>query len=187
MPSKAASGIQRLGALLRDVGTLAGWSVKGALAAPLADVMLELGPPWPPQSPVVTSILELAVLVLVLSLASNVSARRRKQLLVGFSLIAALALLTYLVLASQLIVPAPDGRRLVSGLTIRADVVALLGSGYSPLDVLRDAAWNPEEVWTRSSITAARLLLFSAWCTTFGAFVAFLGVFALRRPKPRRG
>ncbi|KYF81996.1 hypothetical protein BE11_21160 [Sorangium cellulosum] len=174
------SGMGSLRELLVDVKTLSGWAAKGIIAAPLVDVLLGFGPPWPRQLPVITSCAELLTLLLVLSYLGGRSAKALTGSMSKFAAVTGFCFIAYAVLSSQLIFTAPTGERFSSGLSLRPDIAPLITASYTPTEALRDGGWDPEAVWTRGSITAARTAMILVWISMFCSFVACLGIFALR-------
>jgi hypothetical protein len=183
--SSLKAGLGSFKKLVSDLTTLSGWATKGVVAAPLADLVLGFGPPWPSQLPILTSCFEIVVLLLVFSTWSGKGSPTMKRLIWTFGVLTGVAFMVYLVLASQLMLSAPDGTRFSAGLIVRQDVAPLVKSDYTTMDALRDAAWDPEQVWTKSSITMVRAALIAFWFATFGCFVSCLAVFVLRQQAKR--
>jgi hypothetical protein len=75
--------------------------------------------------------------------------------------------------------PAPGQERIVIGNKLRPDVRPLLSATYTPLDALRGAQYDAEEVWTRESITLTHTALIASWLITFISISIFLSTFIL--------
>jgi hypothetical protein len=178
-------GLGSLKQLLADVKTLSGWATKGVIAAPLADFALAFGPPWPSQLPVLTSCAGLIVLLLVLTYGERGSLKVLTRRVVGFALCTGALFMGHSALSSHFITATPRNERVSAGFVVRSDVTPLIGDGYTTSEALRDGGWDPEAVWTRDSITLARLTLMTTWLSTFGCFVSCLGFFSLRSRKKK--
>jgi amino acid transporter len=181
-------GISAFQRLLKDVRTLSGWSAKGALAAPLADFVLGVGPPWPVAVPVLTSCVEVIALIFVFTLLGAGGRAAFRRSLRVFAVVLVLSFAAYLTLLSLYVHHAPNGERLVAGFIVRPDVVPMLAEDYTASDALREAGWVAERIWTPTSITLSRLSLLASWVMSFSAFVGLLGVFALQEwsKKPKK-
>jgi hypothetical protein len=156
-----------------------------ALAAgPLAALGPELHPPWPVGSAAIAMILSATALFLAFARyrlsAKRQSAQRharRKILIEGAAAmsIGVVLLVAYLSLFSAFVIEERRPRegaeeesvRFVIGTTRLPHVAE---EKLSDLDLLRDHLYEPESVWTRSSLTSVRTLLMA----TFG--LAFAGL-----------
>jgi hypothetical protein len=176
--AKFSKGLQTFNRLFKDVNTLTGWGLKGTIAVPLVDLIFRMGPPWPSQLPILTSVAQLVVLIV---LTTFLTAKSIKMVMITAALACCFSLLGYLMCSGQWVHEAPDGTRLVAGFNLRADTAALIGPTYLPHEALRDGGWNPLEVWTRGSVLAAQLLLVAMWFSTFASFVVLVGAFAVKQ------
>lgn len=178
MPS---SGLEEFGAVVSDYKRVASWFVLGTVAGPLADYVVKLGPPWPSQVPVLTSIAELVVLVWVFHFCSRAK-RSTIDSLMRRSLVAAIfGLILYLLLSGNYVFEDPMGNRGVKGLVLRSVVKPLVTDAYTLDDALKGAEYRPERVWTMWSIAAMQVFLLGSWMISFSSLAAFVGLFVVYR------
>jgi multisubunit Na+/H+ antiporter MnhB subunit len=160
-----------------------GGAVVAATAGPLGLWAMDLEPPWPPSVGKVATLF-CAVAVLLAYVVSRSFAPRSERAktvrLIAITLLAVglTAILAYLWAYSHYVVTDSIER---SGRTeiIRMIVGSTLRPGIEPgtatqLDLLRDNLYDPEAVWTRQSISTARMILLisfvlSFFMLTFGA------------------
>jgi hypothetical protein len=140
--------------------------------------MAALQPPWPPAIGHVS-----AALVLLASLLAwewTRSARRvhRRRWIVAGTLLTLTGLIAYLVLYSMFVETIAGGdERLVRGYRCTADALLVYGNACPdlPTEALRDAEWDPLLLWTRSSVTMARVLLAISWLVFTAGLIAAVG------------
>jgi hypothetical protein len=73
----------------------------------------------------------------------------------------------------------PNATRLVRGLTCTVDALVVY-PGDCPLlrtSQIAEAEFNPQNLWTMTSITIARILLLSLWLLTFATLSGMVGLF----------
>jgi TIR domain len=141
------------------------WVIVGTwlLSAVLA---LELAPPWPSHSGVVTTIA-----VGLLSIAAYYLLRSSKlqtinKLTLYGTIVVVLATSSYLPLFSQFTYVAPTtGERFAKGFVCTADATLLYADKcpYLGLDELRGAEYSAERLWTSQSVTEIKVGLFGLW------------------------
>jgi hypothetical protein len=100
-------------------------------------------------------------------------------------IILVVSLVAYIALTSGLTFEHPRGGRMVGGFVIRPEVAQVLDPGSSVEGALRDSGWNPAQVWTTGSLTAARLSLLATWFAFFLSFAVYLMLFILRSAPAR--
>ena len=163
---------------------------------PLFASLAKLEPPWPPAIGYVS-----AALILLASLIAwewNRKSRqvhRRRWIVAGLAL-TLLGLLSYLILYSMFIEPIPGSdERVVRGYECNARALAVHGDLCPdlPREALMDAEWEALALWTRSSVTVARVLLTLAWLVFVTGLIACIGAIVAGRqfggkagPRPRR-
>jgi hypothetical protein len=180
------TGLDEFREFVNDFKSLSALGAKGAIAIPLADLFAQVGPPWPPLLAPMTSVAQLLVLMLIFQLWYGLTVaqitRRIKLGAVAFVILFFL----YLALAIWLVIDdLPGGSRTVEGFIVRPDVQEVLGPGFSARQALEAAEYDPQEVWTRGSITAANLLLVGSWLALFSSFTVTAGAFVLHQRKRR--
>lgn len=169
------SPIQRLRSFVRNSRTVHTLLFGASACLPLADYVTDVGPPWPSNAPVWTTLFQGGVLLFVFLgppastwAAASRSIRRR---LVAVALVA----VAYVGLSSWLVFERPlPGRagRDVRGFVLRDEVSTLVNDRFTEDDALRGAEFRPMAVYAPASVHGARLLLFGAWIAAFGLFVS---------------
>jgi hypothetical protein len=169
--------------------------VKIAVCAPLIDLVLNVGPPWPSRLFVSTALVMEQVFVLMVSYSvwrqGKTSLSTVKAWLVssfvGFSL---LFLAAYIPLFAIYIEDFPDAKnRVVIGGTLQPSIQkfvekeAVAGHAWGArklLDHFLDGSHDMSIIWTSSSLAMARTLLLVVWitvCTVYGIGIsAFLAI-----------
>lgn len=172
------TGLDTFKDVVKDFRSIGGLVTKGAIALPLVDLFLEFGPPWPKASWILAGIVELLVLITVFEYwyrSPRYKLRRRMgAFMVGFLVIVT----AFLFLDSELVHSDPsDGRRVVGGFNVRSEVTKVRLPGQTDKQLLKEANYEPETVWTRRSITAARLSLLGSWLAAFACLAAAIAIF----------
>lgn len=155
---------------------------------PLFASMAELQPPWPPAVGPVSSALVLAASLIVWEWTRNSAVRnRRRWILLGLLLTLA-GLLTYLTLYSVFIENMPAGGRVVRGYECTRNALAVHGDVCPdlPREALQDAEWEAVVLWTRSSVTVARMGLAVSWLIFVAGLITILGAVVAGRKFSRR-
>lgn len=194
-----ATGLGLFREFVKDFRSVTGVVVKGAVAAPLADFLFKLGPPWPGSAPILTTLLELLVLIGAFEFwyASPRKRQRRRMVALFGSLVAFFFI--YFFVTSQYTSKHPvDGATLVHGYSLRADARIAMQPGDDIFDLLDGSEFKPEEIWTPASIAIVRLGLLTSWFGLFSSLAGFIAVFVMtqrritvkptspRRPQRRR-
>ena len=184
---------------VRQAGSFKEYLALAAIAAPLIDMLVCIGSPWPNRSFVafVTVVAELIVYMFCYELwhrrtISFVQMRFRVSLLISVILFAA-----YIVLFANVVWPAPNHRnREVVGTTVRKAILDGIEerrklpeyANYSLQDAFRDNEYKPEKIWERQSLANMRVIVLAVW---IGVFVAvtfgFTTFLILQRKRAARG
>jgi len=176
----ARSTLHEFTEVLADFRQLGSLALKGAVAVPLADTWLKLGPPPTSAIAVLTSLMEFISVIWVFHFWQASKERqlgkRMKVALGGF----AVGLVCSLALMWQFTVLPGHGReRVIVGFQLRQDVKPVLSPQYAPYDALRDNEYDPDKVWTRESITILRTLITVIWIFTFTSLAVYLTAFIM--------
>src|ERR1700749_1583303 len=174
------TGLDEFKDVLKDFSELGSLAVKGTVALPLIDLWAKLGPPPAASVAVLTSAIEFLTVIWTFhfwhSTAGSVLNKRMKIAAAVFCI----ALTATGILISEFTVqPAAGQERIVIGSKLRPDVKPLLSPTYTPLNALRDAQYDAEQVWTRESITLTHTSLIASWLITFISISIFLSTFIL--------
>jgi hypothetical protein len=185
----ATTGLSEFKEVLSDFQQLGSLALKGAVAAPLADIWLKLGPPPPKAIGALTALIEFVAIVWVFQFWSNAEERKlRLGMFIALSIFLT-ALVSSLVLLGRFTVSPGQGRDpVIEGYALRVDVKPIVTESYSPEQALRESEYDPDKVWTRTSIAVMRILITVTWMATFACFAVYLTVFIIlqrrRRPLP---
>lgn len=174
------TGLQEFRALLSDFKSLTSLTIGGAIAAPLVDLALKVGPPWPQGVPFISSISELLALIYIFHFWFSKSRKKLKTRMVVFLILCCLSLLMYLVLYSSYTFVSPaTSNRYVKGFVLRPEVQELITNEFTEDDALVGAEYDPKEVWKPWSITAMRVAILSFWLMMFVSLSIFIGTFVM--------
>jgi hypothetical protein len=177
----AKTGLEEFREVLADFKSLTSWAVKVAVGAPLADIALQVGAPWPQGIPVITSVVELLTLICVFHFWFDKSHKQLTKRMKVFLVILCVSFFGHLYLldAYTFVNPATSNRY-AKGFVVRSDVQRLIPSEFkTPEEVLSSSEYKEEEVWTAGSITAARLTLLAVWLTVFASLSGLIGTFIM--------
>ncbi len=151
---------------------------KIAIAAPLLDLMVQVGPPWPSRLAVSFSFVAIQLLIVMCSFAFWRQGRTslkvvKRWFLGGTAIFVLLFLLIYIPLFSILVVPAPDYRNaLVVGYTYQDPIQTFIkseaedGQTWSPKALVAhfvDESHDESAIWTPSSVALSRAVLLGVW------------------------
>jgi hypothetical protein len=188
------SGLNEFKKVVKDFRSVLGLATKGVVAAPLAALFVDFGPSWPSAMPVLTSVWELIVLILVFEFWYGAARRRQRRRMIGLGLLLGLSFAAYLLILSEYTTTNPAGGLVVHGYSVLPDVQRTIAPEFSLREALEGAEYDPLRVWTPSSVTHLRLAFLAAWFGMFGSLAAFVAVFVLNqrnrpvpsRPRPKR-
>jgi hypothetical protein len=146
---------------------------------PLFASLAALQPPWPPAIGYVSAGLVLLASLAVWEWTRNSGRVRRRRWVIAATVLTLGGLFVYLVLFSLFVETIADtDMRVVRGFACTPDAQLVYGDACPdlPSDALRDAEWEPLNLWTRSSVTIVRLLLTASWLAFTAGLVAAVGV-----------
>jgi hypothetical protein len=177
----AKTGLEEFREVLADFKSLTTVAVKGAVVAPLADFVLQVGAPWPQGVPVITSVVELLALICVFHFWFGRSYKQLTRRMQVFLVVLVVSFFGHLYLLDAYTFVSPaTSKRYAKGFVVRPDVQRLIpGEFKTPEEVLSNSEYKEEEVWTAGSITAARLTLLAIWLTIFISLSGFIGTFIM--------
>jgi hypothetical protein len=182
----AQSGIAEFKEVLTDFRSLTSWSIGGAVAAPLADLALKLGPPWPPGAFLISSLAEILTLIYIFHFWFRANHKQLGKRMRASVITLLLSALTYLVLFDLFTFQSPSSnQRYTKGFVPKPDKKMLLDAGRSEDEVLRGSEYNPNQVWKSWSITAVHLSLLGAWTVIFISLSIVVGSFVISQRRKR--
>lgn len=180
MSKPAKTGLDEFREVATDVRSISPWIIGGAVAVPLVDVVLQIGPPWPTGIGLVTSALELIVIICAFHFWHRISYRRATRVMLITLACLIVFFGAYLYFSNAYVFSSPsDGQRYVKGFVLREDIVPLIRKDYTAADALAGAQYRPDEVWTSSSITLMQLNLLLLWAISFTALSLFIATFVI--------
>lgn len=186
----APSPLAEFGRFVGDFHSVYALIAKAAVAGPLLDLVLNLGPPWPSRLTVSTAMVLLQFLALMVSFAvwrqGNISAELLKRRLVQGAVGAGAAfLLLYIPLFIAFIRDDPDPyARVVVGWKRLPEIVRMEQAdprqNWSDERLLRefvDGQTGVTDVWEPWTVYVARYLLLLAWLVTMLAYAVTVSAF----------
>ena len=159
-------------------------------ALPLFASLAALEPPWPPAIGYVSAALILLASLVVWEWTRKSKLGHRRRWIVAGLMLTLLGLLSYLVLYSTFVEAIPGGdERVVRGYECTRQAQLVHGDDCPDLsrDALQDAQWEALNLWTRSSVTTARVLLTLAWLVFITGLITCLGAIVAGRQFRAKG
>lgn len=173
----------------KDFKSASAWVAKAAIAAPLADILLNLGPPWPSRVGVAILVCIVEVIVLMWSFefwkhGETTIAEVRKVM--RWSLIgAAFIVVPYLWLFASYVEDAPNWwTRVVIGTTYHEEIGEMVHedpSKYTTRELLERFERQPERIWTKDSIIKIQVILLACWLLFWIALSCYVAAFVTLR------
>lgn len=186
-PTNAGGPLDEFWKMLRELERFWAWIVAAA-ALPFLASLAQITPPWPPGITIITTAATLITLVLCYQTVRGKSRRNATKLLKKLSICLGIVALIYVFAISEYVVRGPDDIALVKGFICTgiaeqtfAELCPFLGA-----EQLKTAQWDPELLWTGSSISVVRTLLVAAWVATFVLLSAVLAAFIVHRMAPAK-
>ena len=178
--SIGSSGLTEFRETLADFRQLGSLAIKLAIAAPLADIALNLGPAPKNSVAILTSLMEFVAIVWVFHFWHDAEAGKLNVRMKAALAFFCFGLLGSLILVQRFTVLPGQGReRVIEGITLRPDVRLLVGASYTPEDALRDSEYDPDKVWTSGSVGVLRAIVTVVWLLTFVSLAVYLTTFIL--------
>jgi hypothetical protein len=177
----ARTGLEEFKEVMSDFRSVTFYTVNGVVIAPLADLALKIGPPWPAGIPVITSLAELLALIFVFHywFKRRNQKRLRKRMTIALCF-ASLSFILYMFLFSLFTFSPPSTRnKAVKGFVVRTDIKPLIDNSFTESDALKGAEYDATEVWTEWSITTMKCILLVVWLTLFTGLSVFIGTFIM--------
>jgi hypothetical protein len=180
------TGLEEFNQVIADFRNISSLAVKGAVAAPFADVVLRqfnlgLAPPWPTGVLIISSVAELLALIYIFHYWRSKTQKSFNKRMLGALLIMIVGFSVYIYLFATFTRPQPKTREmLVLGFEpANAPLEAAFKEGYTADQALDENEYNPALIWTPRSINAMRFGLLAVWLLTFIALSIFIGAFVI--------
>ena len=145
---------------------------------PLFASLAALQPPWPPAIGIVSAGLVLLASLIAWEWTRRSRVRHRRRLVLLAATLTIGGLLGYLFLYSFFVEPIPGTQlRVVRGFVCTADAQRVYRDACPdlPREALRNSEWEAVALWTRASVTWARLGLTMAWLVFTSGLIASVG------------
>jgi hypothetical protein len=166
--------------VLLDFRQLASLALKGAVAAPLVDLWLRIGPVPTKPVAVLASLVEFLAVVWVFQFWQNAAERKLHMRMKGALVVFGLGMVLSLVLLWLFTVSPGQGRdRVVEGFSVRSDVKQLISDSYPPEQALRESQYDPEKIWTKGSVVMMQTSIIVIWMITFASVATYLTIFII--------
>jgi hypothetical protein len=177
-------------AFARDFNNVYAQIAKFAIAAPLLDLIISIGPPWPSRLAVSFSVVVVQVLVVMCSFAVWRQGRTplgvvRRWLVGATAVFIVLFLFLYIPVFAVFVVPAPNYRNaIVKGFSYQEDIVIFRaaqkaeGQTWSDKALVAhfvDGTHDETEIWR--FVAVARLLVLIAWLLVTLAYAVAVSAF----------
>jgi hypothetical protein len=181
-------GLRNFFELLKDLRHVSGWLVKGALATPIVVAWIKVGPPPSMLMGLLATCAQILTIITVFD-AWNNGKKRRLQKLLPYAILAFFVTLFFSTSLLYLFSYVPPGRelRIVEGFVLRNDIKEVLTETYTAQDALRDAEYDPYQVWQNWSVVSTVVVLCALWTFAFSALATALTIFVLKNRDPKRG
>jgi hypothetical protein len=168
----------------RDFQTVPAWVAKAAVAAPLLDILLSLGPPWPNRISVAVAVCVVEMVILMYSFEfwrrgapAIVDVRR---VLRRATLLLALIFAGYAYVYASFVEEGEDAwDRVAIGYRLQPHVAELIASDpvkYTPRQLILDFH-DPKSIWTSQSVNTIRWFLLVGWLSFWACLSVVISAF----------
>jgi hypothetical protein len=183
------------------------WVAKAAVAMPLADMLLGIGPGWParPGIGTVTAVAEIVMLMWAFQFWRGIARKRRESRMRGSLCFLVPLAIVYLMLLTFCTYPHPQLGRQAKGIVLKdwahdllepkeitldvppppqqvGDSLTEIAPKYETSDDLLRETPDASEFYKQWSIDLMRLILLVVWIGFFVSLAAFIGGFVLLQP-----
>lgn len=180
------TGLEEFNQVIADFRSISSLAVKGAVAAPFADVVLRqfnigLAPPWPTGVLVITSVAELLVLIYIFQYWRTKSKKSFNRRMLAALVVLIIAFSGYVYLFGTLTRAHPKTKQaIVLGFEPANDSLkTAFSEGYTADEALEENEYNPATIWSSRSINITRITLLLAWLLIFAGLSSFIGAFVI--------
>jgi hypothetical protein len=170
---------------IKDFTSLPAVAAKGGAAAPLLDYLVKIGPPWPPYAiPAATSLVELICLVCIFQFLVKKEIEKLNQYIIISLIMFCFFTFAYLWVFSTYTFRHPKtGELVVKGCILTPNSEQVIKPDFTVEDALKGNQYEPEGIWTSSSLTIMRLILVGFWVLMFISLSSFFGTFVIVQQK----
>jgi hypothetical protein len=182
LAKKPASPLSEFWRFAADFRSLTAWIATAVIAAPLADLALGIGPPWPSRTAdaAFLTIVVGFVVMFAFEFWRKRSRRTGQRAFIVSLVIAALLFISYLCISAFFVADADDqGGKEIIGYTMHGDVQQMAEaepSKWTPKELLLQFH-DPMEVWTRNSVITMRVVLLLLWLAMWIAIAVGMAAF----------
>lgn len=157
---------------------------------PLFASLAAVEPPWPPHIGAVSVAFILIASLMAWEWTRRAKVTHRRRWVISAFVLTVAGLLGYLILYSTFVEPIPGSDvRVVRGYECTRQALLVYGEECPdlPRDALRDAEWESVVLWTRTSVTVARVSLAFAWFIFIAGLVTNVGAIVAGRKFGKTG
>jgi hypothetical protein len=192
------TGIDEFFGVLKDVRRVAVFSAGGLIVLPVAASMGGYSPPWPDGIVMITTLMELVILIVTFQVYFNSPKSAITKVVIAAAISLLLFSLIYLLTYSVFVYAIPNNRtRIVLGCGLSRDALSLLndrgkiaglddcpGEFYS---LLKSAQYEADRVYSKLSVSLIRAALDISWLGCFGSLACVCGAFITFQRRRRIG
>ncbi|MCA1748871.1 MAG: hypothetical protein LC634_04850, partial [Sphingomonadales bacterium] len=186
----AITALEQFDAVIQRFGKVAGYAIGGSVLTPIITAASGMAPAWPDGLSFMTSILMLAVLILVFHFLTTSKRWAFSVLLLASAAALLLAVGGYTYARGSFVMRAPlTGDQLTLGCRYRPEIVTYAREkgldttrqcpGDDFRELLAKAESDPFQVWTETSIANVSYVIASLWIGLFTSLALFIGSFVI--------
>ena len=180
------NGMREFKEVLKNFKELGALAIKGTVAAPLLNLWAKIGPPPSATISMLTSVAQFLAVMWAFHFWQGSSVKALNRRMKGCAVVFCASLLFSGIMIQQFTSrPAPDRDLVVHGYLLRPEIQKLIGPSYRITDALRDAEFDPFQVWTGESILITHTLLVLSWMGAFVSIGIFVSLFVIVQRKRR--
>lgn len=182
------TGLEEFFEVLKDVRKIALFSAGGLIVLPIAANLGGYSPPWPRGITMITTLMELVIVIVSFQLYSGASKASVTKAVIGSTVGIFACSTAYLFLYSLFVYQIPNHQdQIILGCGLSQKSLSLLdaedrtpgfddcpGEFYS---LLKSAQWDAERVYTKLSVSLIRACINISWLAAFGSLACLCGVF----------
>jgi hypothetical protein len=182
----ARSGISEFKEVMADFRQLGSLALKGVVTAPWIDLWLKIGPSPAQLLAALTSLFQFVIVIWGFHFWSGMDTERlNRRMKVALGVFSIGLLASVLLLARFTVSPGEGRERVIEGWTVREDVQPVITPSYTAEQALRDSEYDPDLVWTATSVAVMRISITGVWLATFASFAGYLTAFIMQQRRRR--
>lgn len=184
MPPPTNSALSEFWRFTNDYKSVVSWIAKAAVFAPLADIVLNIGPPWPSRIAVSIFVCIFEVVVLMYSFEfwrkGTAKVADIRKIFKNSTLLLPFVFILYVFLFSAFIVDSDDAwHRVIVGFHMHDNIGEMASSQpskWTPKELLSQFH-EVEAIWKPYSINIMRSLFLAIWLTFWSVIAVIISAF----------